>query len=341
MGHKRHKAADEDPNNQLEPVTARSRHMWEASRAVEPSLPVQVAPTKQPATWGQDMQECGWLSLPRYVQLAPKTTNAFHTVGVWESYHGATFASWSQALWPWSSEDWEMEVGSKVFMLAAAAKTTLRADQREALADVGMLLPERDGFSVPIVFKDCNGVPIYAVMENTVDPTVVEVYNRFGEFVAGSQSTDKRGDVMKYHDDVGAPLAVAQRLEARSNGLQQGVFFSYREVSPWEIQFMDDSWTNSSLALAQNRWVIAATIQERALEDASRQLPIALLLMSLLALVAGAACLLGLVALLFLGIWRAVFPRPKTSLVRNIFLEDLQAYPSAASASAPHASGKV
>mmetsp|Transcript_28243 Transcript_28243/g.65325 ORF Transcript_28243/g.65325 Transcript_28243/m.65325 type:complete len:343 (-) Transcript_28243:49-1077(-) len=341
MGLKRSQAPDGNGIKQLEPVTARSRRMWEASRSVVPSLPVQIAPTKQPATWGQDMQECAWLSLPSYIQLAPKITTAFHTAGVWESFHGATFSSWSQALWPWSSEDWEMEVGSKVFMLAMPAKTALRAPQLEALADVGMVLPQRDGFSVPIVFKDCNGVPVYAVMENTVDPTVIEVYNRYGEFVAGSQSADESGDVIRYHDDVGAPLAIAQRLKARSNELQQGVLFSYRDVIPWEIQFMDDSWTNSSLGLAQNRWVIAATVQERALEDASRTLPISVTLMCLLGVVAAAACLLGLVVLLFLGIWRAVFPRQKGSNVRNIFLEDLQAYPSSASASAPLPGGKL
>mmetsp|Transcript_34834 Transcript_34834/g.81353 ORF Transcript_34834/g.81353 Transcript_34834/m.81353 type:complete len:338 (+) Transcript_34834:128-1141(+) len=315
----------------IEPVTARSRKLLKDAEEILPSLPAkQVTPTKQPATWGQDMQECGYLYLPQHIQLAPKSASVMHMAGAWESLDGATFAAWSQALWPWSLQEWSMDVGLKLFILAAPVMSTFRSDQRSALEDLGMYLPQRDGFKVPVVFRDCNGVPMYAVMERDADPLLMEVYNREGQFVAGSRRGDSKGEEIRFHDETGAPLAYAVRLQAggaTSSTASQGSA-GPRELAPWQIQFFDQTWTNSTLALPQNRWVIAASVQERALEEAAQQPHILVVLGCIGLLLAALAFCAGLVFLLGLGIWRAVFPRRKTTNVRNIFLEDFQAYPA-------------
>mmetsp|Transcript_73299 Transcript_73299/g.192168 ORF Transcript_73299/g.192168 Transcript_73299/m.192168 type:complete len:350 (+) Transcript_73299:127-1176(+) len=243
---------------------AAGRHA--ASRPVNAQAPSGVqatGPLRQSSTAAQDSQECGFLLLPERIQLAPTSPTAVERYGVWETLDSASLATWQQPLLRWSVDAEYFSVGPKLFMKV----------MHEAPDDN---FPGTDTVSL----RDCADQLMYTLRADTNTAGTYRIYNRAGEFVARSTYSNPNDDVFKdsqleFYDSFGQPIAIAHCPQLPGPGVDyhlamvgQKASRGFGGISPWQVLFLDQAESNSSLLLAQNRWVVAAVVQDLALRDA-------------------------------------------------------------------------
>lgn len=180
----------------------------------------------------------------------------FAQSGVWETLNGATFVTWKQSSMSFKRAPALLYVDTKLFV---------KMQFLDRYDSPGMILQGCNrGDSYITALRDCIGKLMYVLCSPKDRPDVYQVYNSLGELVA--YSSDEEPTVpgfMRFRDHSKALLASAlppRGLSKKGMG----------RVDPYEVWFVEESESNSSLSLMQNRWVVMATIQDRALRLAHK-----------------------------------------------------------------------
>lgn len=231
----------------------------------DPTTDQDSDPTPQPATRGQDSQDCAFVRLPEKITLAESDVgNFFRREGVWENDDGATYLSWYQDRFSWSYNTVQFWDGD--FMLASVVSTA-----ETALEEAGILLPasRRSGNS-HLAVKDCRGVIMYVFLENMADPTKYEVYNRKGQLLSTSFKGQIYPDQLEWRDYAQVPMALAQSPVVSTAPNMHKHYEAQREshvVKMWQIEYQPSFNSNSSLLKSQFRWVLAMATQMMAIRE--------------------------------------------------------------------------
>lgn len=283
-----------------------------------------LGPHGQPATFAQDSLSCGYLLLPAHVTLTTHTAGLLQRGGVWRSVEGeATLATWEQELFRWRVDKVYYYRGAQMLF-----KTERQVDEQD------------DGSTVErVVMQDCESVPMYTLLVRggTADGRFeYDVLDREGDVLARARynTSDYFPDQLFFSDRFGLPVAVAQSPAIHPMAVDwQAHRRSHQPpdyvIKPWEVSFYGASTTNSSLMLAENRWVIVAAVQDHAIRaaDASNQMTdfrplyVGTCFGCLAAIAAG-------ISASFRSVFYAVYPPSKDFETSNPFLQSVGSYGS-------------
>lgn len=322
----------------------------EASGAGAHKLP---AAEGQAPTRGSDLQECQVLSLPEFMQLTPKyAPNLPHedrgfltTSGAWQTPDGAQLVTWVHDLLGWTRRPLLFyavgKLSFKSWPIESAARVA--SDPGPINADPETFLPVLDRDDWDLVFlRDCNNVLTYTIRVHLRNPDMYEVYNRDGELLTRTGTLDHVADHMFFEDMYGKPIAFAQSPAIHGSlpdthpdddgqlapvatallrpGQEPGM------VQPWEIKFVTDGPSNSSLMAPQNRWILAAAVQERAIRAAGAAAQISpwggVIMTSFVVAVIGFILLM--VYLVCSTLFRMVYPLPVHSFKNPYLYRDVE-----------------
>lgn len=230
----------------------------------------EATPTGQPPSRGQDSQMCAFVELPDDLMLAPKLADKFVRHGNWQTVDGAEFADWTQDLFSWSYD---------LIYLNAAGKMLASL---EVIRDVEAQLPgfnvhlteKKEGPYTTVAVKDCAGQLLYVFHEHKDSKHNYRIFNRDEKLVAQIVGGNLFYDQMHIYDDKMVPMAISQSpwiVEDSFNmHIRNRPDAGMGGVPSYELRFIPGYNSNSSMMLPQNRWVIAAAIQERACRNALR-----------------------------------------------------------------------
>lgn len=252
----------------------------------------------------------------------PHPPGSFSLSGVWESKDSATFVTWYQDISRWDNQPVIFSMGAKVLFKAMPLEHTPDRNLKLAPPASG----DASDFDGPVALLDCNNVLMYALRVHKRQSHHYEVYNSMGEFLAIGDTVEHLANHVHFQDEVGQPIAFAQSPAILGEMVADDPWFSASSgaparrqegepgaLQPWEIWFLPEHESNSSLALAQHRWVLAAAIQDRALKDAlrTRQYPSGFTraLILIIPFIFLIAALLGLVNMSSSILFRLVYPQ--------------------------------
>mmetsp|Transcript_20960 Transcript_20960/g.63688 ORF Transcript_20960/g.63688 Transcript_20960/m.63688 type:complete len:255 (+) Transcript_20960:3-767(+) len=185
--------------------------------------------------------------------------------GLWESTDSATFATCYKGLYPWNRQSTYCFVDTKLLF---------KSEVVWYKSDLPGAWPNRThadgaGFDA-VILKDCNHAVLYVLVVSPGEPRHYEVYNRDGKLVARTARGEggKGLEQIRFIDEQGKPIADAERpvfhvADQPSDGDTQ----ENSIVAPWDIRFYDAFTSRSSLLIAQNRWVLAAAVQDLVFND--------------------------------------------------------------------------
>jgi len=184
--------------------------------------------------------------------------------GIWMSTDGATFLTWEQERFRWSPDKVYYYRGAK--MLFKTEPNTKEND---------------DGSTTQIVIlQDCESVPMYSlVVRGQEGRFEYDIHDQTGDMVARARYDTAKDfpNQLLFTDRFEMPIAVAEspaitNLADLVEGQHRPPEYAIR---PWQVSFYGATTTNSSLMLAQNRWVIIAVVQDHAIRVSgeSGQLP--------------------------------------------------------------------
>lgn len=237
-----------------------------ATDAKEPCAPTV---TVQPSTRGQDEGSCGWLDLPDTFFMRVKVAEHTALKGDWENDSGAQFVEWVQDQFAWQFESVYFYTGSKLFM-----KTEVIQNEEVQLPSVKLKNAQENAKHVfTIALKDCNDVLMYVLREKRSPPYTYEIYNRDDQLVAYSEFGSLHVDKMYWFDHLHKPIAVSQSPRLVENVyrvIDDRADPYFGNVPTWEVRFLKGYDPTAIVTIEQNRWVIAAAIQERAIRSAAR-----------------------------------------------------------------------
>lgn len=260
-------------------------------------------PDKQPATRGQDAQRCAYALLPERVQLlgSPAGWMGLAHDGSLMTRDKATLLDWSLDLFSWAQPSVRMYSGSELLYKSEVVK------EPSDLGGAWLDLWNGPRLRRVVALKDCDGVVMYVIRvrrgeaheqagDGILDHSLncdYEIYNQDGEIIAMStcNSDSDAADQMRFLDAQGSIITVAQSpvIEGGYIPFQLSDYYGPKVpwhvpvegekdtrhvpgfLQPWDIWFVDGEPghpSNSSLLLAQNRWVVVAAIVDRALRDA-------------------------------------------------------------------------
>jgi hypothetical protein len=225
--------------------------------------------TVQPSTRGQDEGSCGWLDLPERFFMRVKVRENMAMKGDWENDSGAQYVEFVQDLFAWQYETVYFYTGSKLF-----AKTEVIENEEVQLPSVKLKnAQENEKNFYTIAVKDCNDVLMYVLREKRTSPYLYEIYNRDDQLVAYSEFGSLHVDKMYWYDHLKKPIAIAQSprlLEKIYRLIDDRADPYFGNVPTWEIKFLKGYDPTAIVTIMQNRWVIAAAVQERAIRNAAR-----------------------------------------------------------------------
>lgn len=303
----------------------------------------------QPATWGQDEQECGMLLLPNRFYVAPKGEAGFlmDRVGTWKTKEGATLAEWTEGLYAWQPESVYVFLGSKLIFKAEPMWQGNDLPEQwpsELLQSFFDTWTEFD----TIILRDCRHALLYVVRVLHAEPSTYQIYDRAGKLVARAQKGLDVDGRLVFYDEHDIALAVAQAPLVSDNTAHLLVSNDDGEwvpneipkstnIASWEIWFYDRTGgSTSSLLLAENRYVLAAVTQHRAMKvaDLTAQVTAGNIgPLQNIAIIATPILLRGLFAAVpmailfgaFASIHQVVFPVPPQKLDHRFLEEDAAA----------------
>lgn len=231
---------------------------------------VDVVPTMQEATRGQDAQRCGTIALPEVINLVVKVDNGFYKSGIWENKDGATLVSWWQDLFAFNYDTVDFYVDAKLLLRARAIRHPEQSRELEAFGVNLLDEDEAKGTRVVVVLKDCDDVPMYFIRE--LSDGECDIFNHWGKLIARSSRGETISDQIYFKDEAGDPIAVSQSpIITMSEEETQQAWLSPNkpdELGPWQVWFPSAFSSRSNLRDPILRYVIAAVVQERAVRKA-------------------------------------------------------------------------
>lgn len=243
-------------------------------------------------TWAQDSLRCPLIKLPQNVSLISNGSWAGGLSGVWRSSDNSmTFASWQQnhltlnrngrklyvydldrrlslVSRPTTVGELETDSGFRVLEPPESlpALSSIIADWADARGEVRVVAPTQPGsFAV----QDCVGRLLFVVslIDLVARPGEVAVYDSSGGLAAYGIPDPLIGSY-QFVDSQGYQLALAQ-LPSFGNRASMIESLPSGSILPYDISFRPGGYSNSSRLLESSfRWVLAAALQLRAVQDA-------------------------------------------------------------------------
>jgi len=307
-------------------ATANAVALGAATNAKEPCQQVTV----QPSTRGQDEGSCGFLDLPDRFFMRVKVAEHTAMKGDWENDSGAQYVEWVQDQFAWQYETVYFYTGTKLFM-----KTEVIENEEVQLPSVKLKNARENQKNVfTIAMKDCNDILMYVLRETRSPPYLYEVYNRDDQLIAYSEFGSLHVDKMFWYDHLKKPIAIAQSPRLVENVyrlIDDRADPYFGNVPTWEIKFLKGYDPTAIVTIEQNRWVIAAAVQERAIRSASRgpdgkpRPPEAFPWFVGLSIFALCVCI-GAVAYCFYWIFRLVYPKSYKEVENKFLKHDRKIY---------------
>jgi len=286
--------------------------------------------TVQPSTRGQDEGTCGFLNLPERFFMRVKVAEQMALKGDWENDSGAQYLEFVQDLFAWQYESIYFYIGEKLFM-----KSEVIENEEVQLPSVKLSNARENEKKVyTMALKDCNDVLMYVLRENRTKPYLYEIFNRDDQLVAYSEFGELHSDKMFWYDHLKKPIAIAQSprlMEDLHRVIDDRADPYFGNVPTWEIKFLKGYDPTAVVSIQQNRWVIAAAIQERAIRSASRgpggrpNPPEAFPWFVGLTIFALAVCI-GAIAYCFYWIFRLVYPKTHKEVENKFLKQDKAIY---------------
>jgi len=221
-------------------------------------------PTQQPPTRGQDGQRCAWFALPPVINLAPVASGWFSRDGKWADKQGAELVSWQQNRFRIDYTNLDYYVDLKPWF---HAKVLRNADLE--LDHMRIWLPEpknKPRATTTIAYMDCEGVPMYVSREFKRGD--FEIFNHIGQLVATGSPSELVQGQLYFKDDAGLAFAIAgsPTIAEVATGYKEWLpqYHQY-DFDHWQLWYMDGFNSVTYLKEPDNRWVIAAVVQEHAI----------------------------------------------------------------------------
>lgn len=289
-----------------------------------------VGPTAQPASRGQDEQECGFTTLPEKFRLVPRDQGEVGRMGFFETGEGAALVQWNQNLFGWAYQNIAFNVDDKAFIKAEVLDYAGVNQLYDELEEEGIQMPVSNAEFNTIALKDCQGVLLYLFREHRQNINIYEVYNRAGQFIAGSVEGINYKNQVHFYDEQRKPIAIAQSPLVTTAAAEAVYKSPEGQVKQWEIQFISGFDSNSSLKDEEYRWVLATAIQVRAIREAdwsngAPQEPAVYpwFIFTWFSVIFVVTVLAGC---LIRSIYFLVYPRERQAAIANPFMKDFRAY---------------
>lgn len=290
-----------------------------------------VGPTAQPASRGQDEQECGFTTLPEKFRLVPRVQDEMTRMGFFETDQGATLVQWTQSLFGWAYQNIFFNIDDKAFIKVEVLDNDGVDALYDELAEEGIETPISNADFNTIVIKDCQDVLLYIFREHRQNINIYEVYNRAFQFLAGSVEGINYQDQIHFYDEHRAPIAIAQSPFVTTMAATTIYKPPDGQVKQWEIEYVGgDMGSNSSLVGEEYRWVLATAVQVRAIREATwangspEEPGVYSWFLFTWFLVFSLVVLLGCYLLRFM--YFLVYPREMQPAITNPFMKDFRAY---------------
>jgi hypothetical protein len=286
--------------------------------------------TVQPSTRGQDEGTCGFLELPDRFFMRVKVAETMVMKGDWENDSGARYVEWTQDHFAWQYETVYFNTGDKLFM-----KTEVIMNEEVQLPGVQLRNARANEKKFrTMALKDCNDVLMYVLRESRSPPYLYEVFNRDDQLVAWSEFGSLHLDKVFWYDHLKKPIAVVQSPRLVENAYEviedrEDPYFG--NVPTWEIKYLKGYDPTAVLTIEQNRFVIAAAMQERAIRNAVRgpngkpEAPEAFPWFVGLSIFALCVCI-GAIAYCFYWIFRLVYPKSYKEVENKFLKHDKKIY---------------
>lgn len=240
----------------------------EKLKALEAARP-SPRPTRQPPTRAQDAYRCSQMPLPETINLTPKETTFFSRSGYWKDKNGAEMVRWVQRRFRFNYENVDYDVDIKPFF---SARVLYNADKQLEHLRIWLPPPRKKfhGAIRTIVYEDCEHQPMYVSRELGRNHDF-EIFNHLGEFVASGGVSDLVPDQLYFKDELDLAFAIAATpsisYAALNKDLERPAGDPW-DFNMWQIWYFGGFNSESYLKEADNRWVVAAVVQEHAILNA-------------------------------------------------------------------------
>lgn len=222
-------------------------------------------PTKPPPTRGQDFQRCAWFALPEVINLAPVSSSWFSRTGKWVGKMDAELVNWEQNRFRIDYMNLDYYVDQKPWFHAKV----LRNEELE-LRKMNIFLPEPRKKAIrpmtTVVYMDCESTPMYVSRE--FERGDYEIFNHLGQLVATGAPAELVPGQLYFKDDLGIPFAIAgsPTIAEVATGFKEWLpqYHQY-DFDHWQLWYMDGFNSLTYLREPDQRWIIAAVVQEHAL----------------------------------------------------------------------------
>jgi|Transcript_96763 hypothetical protein len=298
-----------------------------------------VEVTPQPPTRDQDTGRCAWAALPNVINLAPKDTSFFTRSGRWVNKQDAELGSWVQNRFRMDYTNLDYFVDQKPWFTAQVLKNPAK-ELENMLIELPAPNSIRFGLEDPrnwhtVVYKDCENTPMYVSREIGLNTGNFEIFNQLGQLVATGGRSGLVSNQFYFRDPDGAAFAIAgsPSIAEGLGSLAEEIDWKPDHMSfdfdHWQVWFVPSFGSSTYLKEPDNRWVIAAVIQEHAIltileKDPSAALPYFIFLISsVVAVCAG----LGICCFACSQIFFLVYPSKKPSTENPFMTMDIGGHP--------------
>jgi hypothetical protein len=305
------------------------------------SIPDYLAdkPTPQPPTRDQDNGRCAMAALPDVINLAPKETNFFWRHGLWVNKQGVQLGSWYETRFRLDYTNVDYFVDQKPWFTAQVLKNPIK--ELESML-IELPPPRKTFYEDPkdwhtVVYKDCENTPMYVSRELGLNTGDFEIFNQLGQLVATGSGTDLVPGQIYFRDLKGQPFAIAGSPSIHQavapnpevEEVQWKPDHQAWDFDHWQVWYLSGWEDCTYLKEPDNRWVIAAVVQEHAIlsilqEDSVSSIPfVAFLISCVVACFAG----VGICCFACSRIFFLVYPSKKQSTENPFMTIDIGGHP--------------
>jgi len=200
---------------------------------------------------------CAGLRLPENVYSSPQPTQGWERTGFWETTDGAALATWSQT-----------SFGQHTGVVLTVDTRVLARIETSQLDPKGHEFIEHEGMTTVMLAEDCDGELLFEIHELAAAGAPLEVYDRNKNLLAKGTQGDLKPDVLFWMTTDDKLLCTANHRPV-PGGDDVNVFGGIEHFS-LEYETGIAALQKEQLYAPQNRWVLLAATQVRALRNADR-----------------------------------------------------------------------
>lgn len=211
------------------------------------------------------------MPLPETINLVPKETTFFSRSGAWKDKDGAEMVKWEQRRFRFNYLNVGYWVDLKPFF-----SSRVLYDAEKQLERMRIWLPplrkKVHGAVTTIVYEDCEHQPMY-ISRTLGRNHDFEIFNHLGEFVASGGVSDMVPGQLYFKDELDLPFAIAGSPSVSYAALNMDLHRPSGDpwdFNMWQVWYMQGFNSVSYLKEPDNRWVVAAVVQEHSILNAIR-----------------------------------------------------------------------